>query len=78
MKLHYYLVFLHGQPNGQGLKGRNDLRLASLRRDKEWVEIARKEASEIISEQDLASIKELAEEVTLFLGESEADYLLKS
>ena len=63
---------------GERQKGRNDLRLASLRRDKEWVEIARKEASEIISEQDLASVKELAEEVTLFLGESEADYLLKS
>ena len=67
-----------GTVMGERQKGRNDLRLASLRRDKEWVEIARMEASEILMERDLASIKELAEEVTLFLGESEADYLLKS
>jgi len=67
-----------GTVMGERQKGRNDLRLASLRRDKEWVEIARTEASEILMERDLASIKELAEEVTLFLGESEADYLLKS
>ena len=67
-----------GTVMGERQKGRNDLRLASLRRDKEWVEIARTEASEILIERDLASIKELAEEVTLFLGESEADYLLKS
>ena len=67
-----------GTVMGERQKGRNDLRLASLRRDKEWVEIARMEASEILIERDLASIKELAEEVTLFLGESEADYLLKS
>ncbi|MCH1514190.1 MAG: ATP-dependent DNA helicase RecG [Acidimicrobiales bacterium] len=67
-----------GTVMGERQKGRNDLRLASLRRDKEWVEIARMEASEILIERDLASIKELAKEVTLFLGESEADYLLKS
>ena len=67
-----------GTVMGERQKGRNDLRLASLRRDKEWVEIARMEASEILIERDLASNKELAEEVTLFLGESEADYLLKS
>ena len=67
-----------GTVMGERQKGRNDLRLASLRRDKEWVEIARTEASEIVMERDLASLKELSEEVTLFLGESEADYLLKS
>jgi ATP-dependent DNA helicase RecG len=67
-----------GTVMGERQKGRNDLRLASLRRDKEWVEIARTEASGILTKRDLASIKELAEEVTLFLGESEADYLLKS
>ena len=67
-----------GTVMGERQKGRNDLRLASLRRDKEWVEIARTEASGVLAERDLTSNKELSEEVTLFLGESEADYLLKS
>ena len=63
---------------GERQKGRNDLRLASLRRDKEWVEIARTEASEFLATRDLTSDTGLSEEITLFLGESEADYLLKS
>ena len=67
-----------GTVMGERQTGRNELRLASLRRDKEWVEIARTEASGVLAERDLTSNKELSEEVTLFLGESEADYLLKS
>ena len=67
-----------GTVMGERQKGRNDLRLASLRRDKEWVEIARTEASEFLAARDLTSDTGLSEEITLFLGESEADYLLKS
>ena len=67
-----------GTVMGERQKGRNDLRLASLRRDKEWVEIARTEASEFLATRDLTSDTGLSEEITLFLGESEADYLLKS
>ena len=67
-----------GTVMGERQKGRNDLRLASLRRDKEWVEIARTEALEFLAARDLTSDTGLSEEITLFLGESEADYLLKS
>jgi len=64
---------------GERQKGRNDLRLASLRRDREWVEAAREEALHLVgSGGGLADHPELADEVTLFLGEDESGYLLKS
>ena len=60
-------------------KGRNDLKLASLRRDREWVEKAREVAFELVdADPDLAQHPDLRDEVALFLGDDEADYLLKS
>ena len=64
---------------GERQKGRNDLRLASLRRDREWVEAAREEALRLVGGGGgLADHPELADEVTLFLGDDESGYLLKS
>jgi len=64
---------------GERQKGRNDLRLASLRRDREWVEAAREVAIELVGDGDgLAGHADLADEVALFLGEAESAFLLKS
>jgi ATP-dependent DNA helicase RecG len=64
---------------GERQKGRNDLKLASLRRDREWVQRARDVAFELIDgDPDLTHHPELAGEVSLFLGDEEADFLLKS
>ncbi len=63
---------------GERQKGRNDLKLASLRRDRDWVLIAREVAEEIIgSDPTLAEHPALAEELPLFLGDDEAEFLLK-
>jgi ATP-dependent DNA helicase RecG len=60
-------------------KGRNDLKLASLRRDRAWVEKARDVAFELVDgDPGLAEHPLLADEVSLFLGDDEADFLLKS
>jgi ATP-dependent DNA helicase RecG len=60
-------------------KGRNDLKLASLRRDREWVEKAREVAFELIDgDPDLSHHAALRDEIALFLGDDDADYLLKS
>ena len=60
-------------------KGRNDLRLASLRKDREWVEIAREVATDIVSEDpDLNSYIGLRNEISTVLQESDGEYLLKS
>ncbi|MCU1356335.1 MAG: recG [Acidimicrobiales bacterium] len=60
-------------------KGRNDLRLASLRRDKTWVERAREVAFELVdADPDLSGHPALRDEIALFLGDDEADNLLKS
>ena len=64
---------------GERQKGRNDLKLASLRRDREWVRLARKVAVELLdADPGLRLHGELREEVELFLMEDEADYLLKN
>ncbi|MCH2412433.1 MAG: ATP-dependent DNA helicase RecG, partial [Acidimicrobiales bacterium] len=64
---------------GERQKGRNDLRLASLRRDREWVEVARDVAIELVGDGDgLDGHPALADEVALLLGGDEVDYLLKS
>ena len=64
---------------GERQKGRNDLRLASLRRDREWVVRAREVAFELVDgDPDLALHPVLAGEVGLFLGDDDADFLLKS
>ncbi len=64
---------------GERQKGRNDLRLASLRRDKEWVVIARDVAVEVLdADPDLGGHQALADEIDLLLGDTDAEYLLKS
>ena len=64
---------------GERQKGRNDLRLASLRRDKEWVAKARDVAIGMLeTDPDLRSHPALADEIELMLGQREAEFLLKS
>jgi len=60
-------------------KGRSDLRLASLRRDRELIEQAREVAFRIIDDDpELAQSIVLRSEITLLLSEREGDYLTKS
>ncbi len=65
---------------GERQKGRNDLKLASLRRDRDWVGRAREVAFELIdADPHLTDHAALASEVRLLLGdEDSADFLLKS
>ncbi|WP_419929245.1 ATP-dependent DNA helicase RecG [Candidatus Poriferisocius sp.] len=64
---------------GERQKGRNDLQLASLRRDKDWVVWAREAAGEMLDDDpDLQQKAELRAEVELLLVDDDADYLLKS
>ena len=63
---------------GERQKGRNDLKLASLRRDKEWVAAARQVAIEIIdADEELDAHPGLADELDLLLGDDDAEYLMK-
>jgi len=63
---------------GERQKGRSDLKLASLRRDREWVESARSVAFEIIdSDPELDDHPGLRDEIDLLLAEDEADFLMK-
>jgi ATP-dependent DNA helicase RecG len=60
-------------------KGRNDLKLASLRRDRELVAQARDAAFAVVGpDPDLAEHPDLLDEVALFLSEEDEEYLLKS
>jgi ATP-dependent DNA helicase RecG len=64
---------------GQRQKGRNDLMLASLRRDREWVERAREDAVALVGDGTaMAAHPLLAEEVEFLLAEQDQDFLLKS
>ncbi len=64
---------------GERQKGRNDLRLASLRHDKERVVTARDVAIDMLdADPDLRSLPALADEIDLMLGDREAEFLLKS
>ena len=64
---------------GARQKGRNDLRLASLRRDRDTVVTAREIAFELIdADPDLLGSSMLGDEVALLLGDDDTDYLLKS
>ena len=68
-----------GTVMGERQKGRNDLKLASLRRDREWVERAREVAVDLVGDgTGLTSHPLLVEEVELVLDESEREYLAKS
>ena len=61
-------------------KGRSDLKLASLRRDKEWVVAAREVAFSLVDEDPGLQNrhKRLRDEVELTLGDAATDFLLKS
>jgi ATP-dependent DNA helicase RecG len=60
-------------------KGRSDLKLASLRRDRELVELARLVAQRIVDDDEtLDSHPDLRDEITLFLSPEDEEYLFKS
>jgi ATP-dependent DNA helicase RecG len=65
---------------GERQKGRNDLKLASLRRDRDWVERAREVAFELVGDDpDLSAHPVLAEELGLLLGDDDStEFLMKS
>ena len=64
---------------GQRQKGRNDLQLASLRRDREWVERAREVAIELVGDgTGMAAHPVLAAEVDFLLADDDQEFLLKS
>jgi ATP-dependent DNA helicase RecG len=64
---------------GERQKGRNDLKLASLRRDREWVAKARDVAFALVdASPGLAEYPLLRDELDLLLDDAEADYLLRS
>src|SRR5690606_36848157 len=63
---------------GERQKGRSDLKLASLRRDRSWVERAREVAFTIVDgEGGLAVDEAMLDEVGLFLDEADQEFLLK-
>jgi ATP-dependent DNA helicase RecG len=63
---------------GERQKGRNDLKLASLRRDRETVVAARQAAIELIdADPQLARHPDLASELQLFLDGADSEFLLK-
>lgn len=64
---------------GERQKGQNDLQLASLRRDKDWVAWARRAAGEMLDDDpELQRHTELRSEVELLLVDDDADFLMKS
>ncbi len=62
---------------GERQKGRNDLRLASLRRDRDTVILARDVAVELVDAAD-PSIEGLEEDAAVLLGGDDTDFLLKN
>jgi len=64
---------------GERQKGRSDLKLASLRRDRYWVEKAREDAFELLNaDPGLSDHESLLAEVDTLLADDETDFLLKS
>ena len=64
---------------GERQKGRNDLKLASLRRDRELVELAREAAFEIVdSDPDLSAHPLLLDELDLLFTDEDEGFLTKS
>ncbi len=60
-------------------KGRSDLKLASLRRDRNLVELAREVAFDIVdADPELAAHSGLADELALLFSESDEQFLTKS
>jgi ATP-dependent DNA helicase RecG len=60
---------------GERQKGASDLKLASLRTDREWVDAARSAAFELVD--DVGVPPELRDELRLFLDEDDEAFLLK-
>jgi len=61
---------------GERQKGQNDLRLASLRRDKAVVAVAREAAINLVdSEHEVLAM--LIADAKVMLGDDDTDYLLK-
>ena len=64
---------------GDRQKGRNDLKLASLRRDRAWVVKAREVAFDLVDvDETLEGYPLLRDEMELFLDEDDRAYLFKS
>jgi len=64
---------------GERQKGRNDLKLASLRRDRDWVAKARRAAVDLVAaDPTLERHRLLKDEVDLFHSGDETEFLLKS
>jgi ATP-dependent DNA helicase RecG len=64
---------------GERQKGRSDLKLASLRRDRVWVERAREVALEVVDERpDLVDLDAMVAEISVVVEEQDAEFLLKS
>jgi ATP-dependent DNA helicase RecG len=63
---------------GERQTGRNDLKLASLRRDRIWVGRAREVAFDLVQPAGLAALPDLSEEVELVLRAADTEYLLKN
>jgi ATP-dependent DNA helicase RecG len=64
---------------GTRQKGRSDLKLASLRRDRGWVARAREVAFDIVdADPTLTRHEVLREEVALLIEPEEAEFLFKS
>ena len=62
---------------GERQKGQNDLRLASLRRDKDTVALAREVAISLIDNND-PSLDALSEDNVIMLGQTDTEYLRKN
>ena len=81
----FYLAEVDLELRGEGTllgarqRGRSDLRLASLARDGEILDIARSAAQELVRERpDLSGLDELVDELRLFVDDDEAEFLFKS
>ncbi|MGD0743216.1 MAG: ATP-dependent DNA helicase RecG [Acidimicrobiales bacterium] len=81
----FYLAEIDLELRGEGTvlgarqKGRSDLKLASLRRDRDLVDLAREVAGDVVAaDPTLAGNPLLADELRIFVGEDEAEYLLRS
>ena len=81
----FYLAEVDLELRGEGTlmnkeqKGRSDLKLASLRRDRELVELARDAAYEIVdADITLAKQPELRSELALFLKPEDEEFLFKN
>jgi ATP-dependent DNA helicase RecG len=81
----FYLAEVDLELRGEGTlmnkeqKGRSDLKLASLRRDRELVELARDAAYEIVdADVTLSTQPELRSELALFLKPEDEEFLFKN